>query len=93
VRTEITVAEEILRDYVGEYQLTPEMSIAITLEDGRLHAEPSGQQKIPLFAEADDMFFALAVNAQVSFTRDSSRAVTALVLHQGGRQQTAPRLR
>jgi CubicO group peptidase (beta-lactamase class C family) len=92
-RTEITVAEEILRDYVGEYQMTPEMSIVITLEDGRLHAQPSGQQKIPLFAETDDMFFARAVNAQVSFTRDSSGEVTALVLHQGGRQQTAPRVR
>jgi CubicO group peptidase (beta-lactamase class C family) len=91
-RTEITVAEEILRDYVGEYQM-PEMSIVITLEDGRLHAQPSGQQKIPLFAETDDMFFARAVNAQVSFTRDSSGEVTALVLHQGGRQQTAPRVR
>jgi hypothetical protein len=91
-RTEITVADEILRDYVGEYQM-PEMSIVITLEDGRLHAQPSGQQKIPLFAETDDMFFARAVNAQVSFTRDSSGEVTALVLHQGGRQQTAPRVR
>jgi hypothetical protein len=73
--------------------MTPEVSIVITLEDGRLHAQPSGQQKVPLFAETEDMFFARAVNAQVSFTRDASREVTALVLHQGGQQQTAPKLR
>src|SRR5688572_12981918 len=30
-RTEITVAESVLRGYVGEYQLTPHLSITITL--------------------------------------------------------------
>jgi hypothetical protein len=56
-RTEINVAEEILETYVGEYELTPETSVVITLEDGRLHAQPTGQPKLALFAESEDMFF------------------------------------
>lgn len=88
-RTEIEVAVEVLQAYVGEYELTPEMSLVITLEDDHLRVQPTGQPKLTLFAEAEDAFFLRAVNAQISFTRDPSGAVTGLVLHQGGRQQTA----
>jgi CubicO group peptidase (beta-lactamase class C family) len=92
-RTEIAVAAEILEAYVGEYEMTPEMTVIITLEDGRLHAQPTGQSKLPLFAEAEDRFFLRAVNAQVSFTRAPSGEVTALVLHQGGREQSARKVK
>ncbi len=83
-RAEIDVAEEVLEAYVGEYELTPAMSIVITLEDGRLHVQPTGQTKLPMFAESEDMFFLRAVSAQVSFTRATSGEVTTMVLHQGG---------
>jgi len=86
-RTEITVAESMLRNYVGEYQLTPQLSITITLEDGRLQAQPTGQSKAALYAEATDKFFLRVVNAQVTFTRAPSGEVAGLVLHQGGRDQ------
>lgn len=92
-RTEITVAESVLRSYVGEYQLTPQLSITITLEDGRLQAQPTGQSKAALYAEAADKFFLRVVNAQVTFTRAPSREVTGLILHQGGRDQTGRKVR
>ncbi len=95
-RAEIEVAEEVLEAYVGEYELTPAMSIVITLEDGRLHVQPTGptgQSKLPLFAESEDMFFLRAVNAQISFTRATSGEVTTMVLHQGGREQSGRNVR
>jgi CubicO group peptidase (beta-lactamase class C family) len=92
-RTEITLAAEILEDYVGEYEMGPGETIVMTVEDGRLHAQPAGQSKLPLYAEAEDRFFLRAVNAQVSFTRAPSGEVTGLVLHQGGRDQSARRIR
>ena len=92
-RKEITVAEEILRAYVGEYQLTPALSITITLENGRLQAQPTGESKATLFAEAEDMFFLRVVNAQVRFTRTPSGEVTGLVLYQGGREQPGRKVR
>jgi hypothetical protein len=92
-RTEITVAENVLRAYVGEYQITPQLSITITLEDGRLQALPTGQSKATLFAEAADLFFLRVVNAQVRFARDPSGAVTSLTLLQGGSQQTGRKVR
>ena len=92
-RTEITVAESVLRSYVGEYQLTPQLSITITLEDGRLQAQPTGQSKAALFAEATDKFLLRVVNAQVTFTRASSGEVAGLILHQGGRDQAGRKVK
>ena len=92
-RTEITVAESVLRSYVGEYQLTPALSITITLEEGRLQAQPTGQSKAPMFAEAQDKFFLRVANVQVTFTRGPSGDVTGLILHQGGRDQPGRKVR
>ena len=39
-RTEVEVSVEILETYVGEYQLRPDFSLVVTLEDGALFAEP-----------------------------------------------------
>jgi CubicO group peptidase (beta-lactamase class C family) len=92
-RVEITVAPEILRAYVGEYQLAPQRSLTITLEDGRLQAQPTGQSKATLFAEAQDVFFLRVANAQVRFTRGPSGEVTGLTLDLGGTQQVARKVR
>jgi len=92
-RTEITVAESVLRSYVGEYEVTSQLSITITLEDGRLQAQPTGQSKATLFAEAQDKFFLRVTNAQVTFTRAPAGKVTGLILHQGGRDQAGRKVK
>jgi CubicO group peptidase (beta-lactamase class C family) len=68
-RTEITVAESVLRTYVGEYQLSPQLSLTITLADGRLQADPSGGPTVTMYAEARDKFFLRGTNAQFTFTK------------------------
>ena len=91
-RTEVEVAVEILETYVGEYEL-PDRSIVVTLEDGALFAQPAGQGKFPLFPESEVKFFLRVVEAQVTFTKDDSGAVTGMILHQGGRDQSAQKVR
>jgi len=92
-RTEITVAESVLRTYVGEYQLTPQLSLTISFEDGRLQAQPTGQSKAPMFPEAPDKFFLRVANVQITFTKAPSGEVTGLILHQGGRDQPGRKVR
>ena len=93
-RKEIEVSVDILKTYVGEYQLTPEVTLTITLENGALHAQPTGQTKVQLAAEKVDAFFLRqGGNAQVTFTKGPSGEVTALVLEQGGRTQTARKVK
>jgi hypothetical protein len=92
-RPEVQVAEETLKAYVGEYQLTPEITIIITLADGRLHAQATGQATFALSAESAETFFLPGANARITFTKGPSGDVTGMVLHQGGRDQPARKVR
>ena len=84
-RKEITVSPSILATYVGTYELTPDFSIVITLEDGHLMTQATNQPKLPLFAESPTEFFLKVVDAQVEFFKNDAGQVTYLILHQGGR--------
>ena len=88
-----TIAPQILEKYVGEYQLGPNFIMKITLEDGRLMIEPTGQAKTELFAESETKFFSRNVNAQVTFTKDAAGKTTSLTLFQGGRDMPAPKIK
>ena len=84
-RKEITVSPEILKQYVGTYELAPTFSITITLENGQLMTQATNQQKLPLFAESETMFFLKLVDAQIEFVKNEKGEVTNLMLHQNGR--------
>jgi len=86
---EVTLPVETLREYVGEYPLTPTFVITVTEADGTLFAQATGQGKAPVFASAKDEFFYKIVNAQISFQRDAAGKVTGLMLHQNGRDVPA----
>jgi hypothetical protein len=86
-RTEIEVPVEVLSDYVGVYTLNSEVSVTITLEGGTLYAQPTGQQRLAILPQAEDLFFLRAVDAQLRFERNASGQVTQMVLIQYGREQ------
>ncbi len=92
-RTEIELPEEILAMYVGAYELNAEMTLEITLEDGGLFIEPTGQGRFPLFPESEQDFFTRVADVQISFTKDGTGLVDGLILHQGGRRRTAAKVR
>ena len=92
-RTEVDVPEDILESYVGKYELRPEVSLVVTLEDGALFVEPTDQERLPMFAESETVFFLKAVEAQISFTRDDSGAVTGLILRRGAVERPARRVK
>ncbi len=83
-RTEITLPAEVLDRYVGTFTMTPAFSIVITREATQLFLQATDQPRFPLFAEKEDAFFLKVVDAQVTFTKDSTGAVSGLVLHQNG---------
>jgi CubicO group peptidase (beta-lactamase class C family) len=92
-KPEAQVAEAVLAKYVGDYQLSPEIIVTITLEGGRLHAQPTGQAKLALTAESEDTFFLRDANARLTFNKSPSGEVTGLTLDQGGRQSPAKKVR
>jgi CubicO group peptidase (beta-lactamase class C family) len=84
VRKEVPLPAETLEKYVGTFELAPKFALVITREGAQLYAQATDQPRFPLFAEADGEFFLKVVDAQLSFTKDSSGVVTGLVLHQNG---------
>jgi CubicO group peptidase (beta-lactamase class C family) len=92
-RKEVEVPATILQQYVGTYELRPGFDLVITLEDGQLMSQATGQGKAALFPEAETKFFLNVVDAQIEFFTDGNGAVTHLVLHQGGQDHKAARKR
>jgi CubicO group peptidase (beta-lactamase class C family) len=84
-RKEITVSPKTLAQYVGTYELAPTFGITVTLEGDRLMAQATNQRKNPLFAESETLFFLKVVDAQVEFVKNDKGEVTAMILHQNGR--------
>jgi hypothetical protein len=90
---EIELPDEVLREYVGEYRMNDQVTMVVTLEDGALFAQPTGQQRLPIFATEIDHFFLRAVRAEVVFTRGAAGEVSGITVVQGGGRQSAPRVR
>ena len=89
---EVEVNAELLAKYVGVYEFEPTFHINISLKDGRLQSQATNQGMNPIFAESDTEFFFKGVDAQITFVRDRSGKIEKLILHQNGRDLSAPRL-
>jgi len=72
------------KEYVGSYEIAPGVALEITAADGTVFLQAPGQQKIGIEAVARDEFLIRLADAKVTFERDASGSVTALVLDQGG---------
>jgi uncharacterized protein (TIGR03435 family) len=81
---EVTVDPKLFAGYVGKYQLTPEFTLAITQQAGRLFVQPTNQAMSPLFSESERDFFLKGIDVQVTFVTDSQGRATELILHQNG---------
>jgi hypothetical protein len=92
-RTAIELPTSALSPYVGVYELAPQQEIDVTMRDGALFVKSTGGATVRLWAEGSQDFFLKEVDAQVTFIRDASGAVTGLVVHQYGRDRPARKIR
>jgi CubicO group peptidase (beta-lactamase class C family) len=83
-RKEARVDPKVFDDYVGQYELAPDVVLSITREAGKLWAQAGSQPKAELFPESETRFFLKVVDGQVTFVKDASGKVTHLILHQLG---------
>ncbi|HJZ67900.1 MAG TPA: serine hydrolase [Blastocatellia bacterium] len=68
--------------YVGEYQLSANVVLAISREGDKFYVEASALPKAQMFAESETKFFLKMMDAQITFVKDGSGKVSHLVLHQ-----------
>jgi CubicO group peptidase (beta-lactamase class C family) len=91
-RVAITVDPKSLGKYVGAYQLSPRVVMTITQEGDQLFGQLTGQERFPLYPEAEGKFFLKVVDAQVTFPAGSDDNAPSATLHQNGRDQVAKRI-
>ena len=84
-RKEIKLTEKVLQSYVGEYEMDPQRVLTITLKDGYLWGEPTGQSARQLFAESQTKFFLKDIDAQLTFKKDAKGVVTGATMEQVNR--------
>jgi CubicO group peptidase (beta-lactamase class C family) len=82
----------VLRQYAGQYQLAPGFILTISLENGSLMSQATGQGKAELFAKKENFFFFKVVDAQVEFIKGADNKVEKLILHQNGQLVTGNKI-
>ncbi|MEW6125791.1 MAG: serine hydrolase [Acidobacteriota bacterium] len=92
-RPEIKVDPKVLATYVGEYQLAPHFKITVTQEGDQLFAQATDQPRFQIYAEKENLFFYKVVDAQITFVKNENGEVTQMVLHQGGQNIPAKKIK
>jgi serine-type D-Ala-D-Ala carboxypeptidase/endopeptidase len=85
------VSPKVLKKYLGDYAITPQFVISVTLEDGKLMVQATGQPKFQIFPESETKFSLKVVDAQITFAGDKNGKAEMLILHQDGANQVAMR--
>jgi CubicO group peptidase (beta-lactamase class C family) len=93
VRKTVTVPNEVLDSYVGEYELSPQMKVVISRRDNTLYAQGTGQGEVGLYPEANNKFFLKVVDANIEFISDNTGKITKFILHQSGQTMDAKKVK
>lgn len=91
-RASVTVPTAVLQTYCGVYDIGSGRRVDFRLVDGSLTAQPSGQERMPVFAESETKFFFKTVGTEVEFVRGDDGKVTHLLMKREGRVRKAPRI-
>jgi D-alanyl-D-alanine-carboxypeptidase/D-alanyl-D-alanine-endopeptidase len=92
-RVEISIKPEVLDLYRGEYRLAPVFTLTVTREEDNLFVQATGQPRFRVYPSSETEFFYKAVDAKITFVKDSAGQVTGLVLHQGGRDMKGAKIK
>ncbi len=88
-RKTIRIDPARLASYTGYYAMTPDFGLAVTVKEGRLMVQATGQDGFPVFAASENEFFYKVVDAQITFVPDEKGRIHKLILHQNGRHLEA----
>ena len=80
----VAVDAATLARYAGVYQLFAGFDLTVSVENGQLMVQVTGQPKLPVFAESPTKFFYKVVDAQITFVQGKNGNVDTLFLHQNG---------
>lgn len=89
----IELDPRILDAYVGQYRFSTGFIFTITKEEGRLYLEGSGMGKSKLVPESDTQFTVKSFDAGISFQKNEKGEVSHFVVHTGGGEMRAEKIK
>lgn len=92
-RVAIDMDPRIYDAYVGQYELAPNLVVAVTKENNRLFAQATGQPKFEIYPESETKFFARVADIQFTFVKNEEGKVTQLIVHQEGKDTAAKKIK
>lgn len=84
---------KVYEAYAGDYELSPNFIITISVTDRKLMSQATGQAMIEIYPSSATEFFLKVVDAQLTFVKDEKGQVTQLILHQNGANMPAKKIR
>ena len=91
-RPSVTLAQGILDQYLGKYQVAPQFTVEITKDNGSLLILAPGDTKIPLFAESDTNFYVKGTYLFVRFKKNEAGKVVGFDAEQFNGTQFAQKV-
>ena len=88
----LKVNKSILEEYAGKYQINENFFVNVTIENGKLMIEATGQEKHEFFPESENMFFVKFADATVTFNKDAQGKVISALMNMGGNMATAKKV-
>ena len=89
---DVKVSQEVLNSYVGKYQLAPNFILTVSVEGDKIFTQATGQPKIEIFPESENVFYLKVVQAKIEFKKNDKGSIESLILHQNGRDMPANKI-
>lgn len=83
----------VLEKYVGSYQVKPDMVFTIAIEAGHPIATVPNQPKFEIFPTSETDFYAKIGDIKLHFEVGADGAVTGVVIHEGGQEVHAAKVK
>ena len=81
--TEVKVAPEVLKTYLGKYQLNENYSFTVTVDEGQLYIQGTGESITTVYPMAQNRFYSKIITAQFTFNSDKNGHIDSLTLNMG----------
>ena len=88
----LAVAPEMMKRYVGKYQLAPNFVFTVSTQDDKLMVALTGQPTFEVFPRSESEWFYKVVEATITFKVDDQGRCDELELFQNGVRQKAKRV-
>lgn len=80
---EVKVTPEVLKTYLGRYQLNENFSFTVTEDKGQLYIQGTGEKITTVYPMAQNRFYSKIITAQFTFNSDENGHIDSLTLNMG----------